>query len=111
LKRLCSPGLGEDNYEHVKPESIAKAWPDHFDAAIHQLNERIVPSLQFLPKELLLGFVVNTAHTPPATSSMEPTHQDITAQMAYVDQQRLDGANRAALHAIKRKAAFDRKVL
>jgi transposase InsO family protein len=111
LKHLCSPGLGEDNYEHVKPESIAKAWPDHFDAAIRQLNERIVPSLQFSPKELLLGFVVNTAHTPPATSSMEPTHQDITAQMAYVDQQRLDGANRAALHAIKRKAAFDRKVL
>ena len=64
-KHLCSPGLGKDDYEQVKPENITRAWPDHFDTAICQLNERIIPSLQFSPKELLLSFVVNTTHTPP----------------------------------------------
>ena len=111
LKRLCSPGLGEDDYESAKPEDITKAWPDHFDAAIRQLNERIIPSLQFSPKELLLGFVVNTARTPTTTATEQPTPHDVTIHMAYVDQQRLDGASRTALHTIKRKAAFDRKVL
>lgn len=110
LKRLCNPGLSEDDYERVKPEDITKAWPDHFDAAIHQLNKRIIPSLQFSPKELLLGFVVNTAQTPHTTLVSEPTQHNITVQMAYIDQQRLDGANHTALHAVKRKATFDRKV-
>ena len=111
LKRLCSPGLGEDDYEQVKPEDITRAWPDHFDTAIRQLNERIIPSLQFSPKELLLGFVVNTTHTPPPILATEPTQHDVTIQTAYIDQQRLDGASRTTLHAVKRKAAFDRKVL
>jgi transposase InsO family protein len=58
LKRLCSPGLGEDEYQEVKPDDIGKAWPDHFDTTIRQLNERIIPAFQFSPKELLLGIVV-----------------------------------------------------
>ena len=110
LKCLSSPGLGEDDYECAKPEDITKAWPDHFDAAIRQLNECIIPSLQFSPKELLLGFVVNTARTPPITLTSKPTQHDVTVQMAYINQQCLDGANHTALHAAKRKAAFDRKV-
>lgn len=101
LKHLCSPNLGEDNYEHVKPESITKAWPDHFDAAICQLNEHIIPSLKFSPKELLLGFVINTIRTPTTTSTTEPTQQDITAQMAYINQQCLDGVSHTTLHAVK----------
>lgn len=61
LKHLSSPGLGKDNYKCAKPEDITKAWLDHFDAAICQLNKHIIPSLQFSLKELLLGFIVNTA--------------------------------------------------
>ena len=61
LKCLCSPGLGEDDYEHVKPKDITKVWPNHFDTTIRQLNKWIIPSLQFSPKELLLGFIVNMA--------------------------------------------------
>ncbi|KAI9570672.1 hypothetical protein HD554DRAFT_2000026, partial [Boletus coccyginus] len=111
LKRLCSPGLGEDNYEHVKPENITRAWPDHFDTAICQLNECIIPSLQFSPKKLLLGFVINTTCTPLAVSITEPAQYDVTIQMTYVDQQQLDGTDRTALHTVKWKAAFDLKIL
>ena len=91
LKCLCSPGLREDDYKQVKPEDITRAWPDHFNTAICQLNEQIIPSLQFSPKELLLGFVVNTTHTPPPILVTEPTQHDVTIQTAYIDQQRLDG--------------------
>ena len=44
LKQLCSPRLREDEYHEVKQEEIAKMWPDHFDAAVEQLNERIIPA-------------------------------------------------------------------
>ncbi|KAI9569553.1 hypothetical protein HD554DRAFT_1991098, partial [Boletus coccyginus] len=86
LKRLCSPGLGKDDYEHVKPENITRAWPDHFNTAIRQLNECIIPSLQFSPKELLLGFIVNITRTPPTVSITEPVQHDVIIQMMYVDQ-------------------------
>ena len=65
LKHLCNPGLGEDDYEHVKPEDITKVWPDHFDTAICQLNEQIIPSLQFSPKELLLVTQVDRLTSRP----------------------------------------------
>ena len=110
LHRLCSPGLGEDDYEHVAPDNITRAWPDHFDTAIRQLNERIVPALQLSPKELLLGFVVNTTATPESDSTTELTSEMVDIQAAYVNQQRLDGASRIATHAAQRKAIFDRRV-
>jgi hypothetical protein len=111
LKRLCSPGLGEDEYENAKGEELTWRWPDYFDTAIQQLNERIIPAFQFSPKELLLGLVINTTPTPFADANTEPTLSEVSVQMAYVDQQRLDGANHAASHTTKRKATFDKKVL
>ncbi|THU87279.1 hypothetical protein K435DRAFT_621097, partial [Dendrothele bispora CBS 962.96] len=36
---------------------------------------------------------------------------DVEIQMAYVAQQRLDGYDRLVRHAIKRKTAFDRRVV
>ncbi|KIJ57709.1 hypothetical protein HYDPIDRAFT_69540, partial [Hydnomerulius pinastri MD-312] len=86
LKRLCSPGLGEDEYENVKVEDIGKAWPDHFDTAIRQLNERLIPAFQFSPKELMLGIVVNTTRTPVEMAVSEPQTTEVDIQLAYVDQ-------------------------
>ncbi|KIK25793.1 hypothetical protein PISMIDRAFT_96162 [Pisolithus microcarpus 441] len=111
LRRLCSPGLGEDEGEDTGTAEVGKAWPDHFDAAVRQLNERIVPAFGFSPKELLLGFVVNTTRTPVEAITTEPSAEEVDVQLAYVEQQRLDGTDLAALHAVKRKATFDWKVL
>ncbi|KAG2048153.1 hypothetical protein P692DRAFT_201669383, partial [Suillus brevipes Sb2] len=36
---------------------------------------------------------------------------DVEVHMAYVDQQRLDGADQAVAHGNRRKRAFDRRVL
>ena len=110
LRRLCSPGLGEDDYEHVSADHITETWPDHFDAAICQLNERIIPTFQLSPKELLLGLIVNTAATPCPDAMTELTTDMVDVQAAYVNQQQLDGASCMVAHAMQRKAVFDRQV-
>ena len=111
LKRLCSPNLGEDEYNAMEWENIPASWPKHFDEAIRIMNWRLLPSLKFSPKELLLGLVVNTKPTNVDLSTLPITEQEVSTQMAYVTQQRLDGYTQAVVHAAKRKAAFDKKVL
>jgi transposase InsO family protein len=111
LKRLCSPNLGEDDYNAMEWENIPASWPKYFDEAIRIMNWRLLPSLKFSPKELLLGLVVNTKPTNVDLSTLPIMEQDVAAQMAYVAQQRLDGYAEAVTHAMRRKSAFDRKVL
>ena len=101
LHRLCSPGLGEDNYEHTSPDHITRAWPDLFDTAIHQLNEHIIPTFHLSPKELLLGLVVNTAAMLIPDSTMELMPNMVGIQAAYVNQQQLDGTSRIVAHAVQ----------
>jgi len=111
LKRLCSPNLGEDEYNAMDWENIPVSWPKYFDEAIHIMNWRLLPALKFSPKELLLGLVVNTTPTNVTHSVLPITEQDVSSQITYMMQQRLDGYAEAVAHAVKRKSAFDRKVL
>ena len=108
LARLCAPELGEDE---TMWDKLSTTWLDHFDKAIRILNWRLLPALKFSPKEILLGLVVNTSKTPMEVSSSFLPPSDIDTHMAYVAQQWLDGYAEAVHHAIRRKAAFDRKVL
>ena len=107
LKHLCSPELGEDTASDTKPEDITRAWPDHFDNAIRQLNERIILAFKFSSKEHLLGLIVNTTLTPLSTAIAEPSNSEVDVQIAYINQQHLNAADHMALHATKCKAAFD----
>ena len=111
LKRLCAPNLGEDDYEAISWDTLPNSWPDHLDEAIAALNYRILPALKFSPKELLLGQVINTPRTDLANSTSAIRLSDVNIHMAYVAQQRLDGYEATVQHAIKRKAAFDKRVL
>jgi hypothetical protein len=108
LKRLCSPDLGEDEYDAM---NIPASWPDHLEEAVEFLNNCILPNLKFSPNELLLGIVINTKHTPEDQTEEEVSTDEVEVQMAYVEQQRLDGYAHISSHAHKRKLAFDRKVL
>lgn len=46
LKRVCVPGLGEDEYAEMADFShLPKNWPDHLDKTVRQLNNRILPAL------------------------------------------------------------------
>ena len=65
------------------------AWPDHFNAAIQHLNKRVITAFQFSPKELLLGFVVNTTHTQTDIVVQEPSQKDMDDHLAYIEQKLL----------------------
>lgn len=111
LKRLCAPELGEDNDSNVSWDKLPQNWPNHLDEAVTALNYRILPALKFSPKELLLGQVVNTPHTNLINSASALRLTDTSTHMAYVAQQQLDGYDATVRHALKRKAAFDKRVL
>ena len=111
LARLCAPEVGEDGWQTMAWTDLPRTWPDHFDEAIQILNWRILPSLKFSPKELLLSLVINTNPTPLEISSSAPTPSDFNTHIAYAAQQRLDGYSEAVKHAMDRKTRFDRRVL
>jgi hypothetical protein len=111
LKRLCAPDLNEEEAGKITLDDLPKQWPDHFDEAIRILNWRLLPALKFTPKELMLGMVINTKPTDLNQAILPTTETDTALQMAYVAQQRLDGYAEAVAHAIRRKTAFDKRVL
>ena len=111
LARLYAPEVGEDGWQATTWDKLPATWPDNFNKAIHILNWRILPALKFCPKEILLGLVVNTSKTPVEVSSSFLPPSDIDNHMTYTAQQRLDGYAEAVQHAVRRKAAFDRRVI
>jgi hypothetical protein len=110
LKRLCAPGLGEDEYECMTAKDIPANWPDYLDEAIKHLNDRILPSLKYSPNELLLGLVVNSRKTESPDGIEPPTEEEVNIHLAFVEQQHLDGYAATVDHAAKWKAAFDAKL-
>src|ERR1700677_4356819 len=110
LKRLCAPGLGEDKYKRMTKEDLPNNWPNHLDAAIKHLNDRILPSLKYSPNELLLGLIVNSRRTDFPDGIEPPTAEEIDIHLAFVEQQHLDGYAATVDHAIKQKAAFDSRL-
>lgn len=111
LKWLCAPELGEDLPEGYKFSDLPRSWPDHLDEAICCLNSQILPALKYMPKELLLGMMVNTASTAVEDSSSVLCEDDAHRHLAFVAQQQLDGYDSVVRHAIKHKTAFDARVL
>jgi hypothetical protein len=105
---MCAPDLGEDEYEEM---DVPSNWPDHLEAALRCINNRILPNLKYSPNELLLGIIVNTKPTPPNEIATTPTTEEVEMQMAYIDHQRFDGYAQIVDHALRRKTAFDKLVL
>ena len=85
-------------------------WPDHLEAAVRCINNRILPNLKYSPNELLLGLVINTNPTPTDHVVTPPSAEEVETQMAYVNQQRFDGYAHIVDHAQSRKATFDKRV-
>ena len=111
LKRLCAPDLNNEDIEAMSTDNLLKNWLDYFEETIRILNWRLLPSLKFSPKELMLGLVINTKPMDAYTATLPTTDFDMALQMAYVAQQRLDRYMEAVTHTLKRKTAFDKKVL
>jgi hypothetical protein len=101
LKRLCAPGLGEDEYECMKAKDLPNNWPDHLDNAIKYLNDCILPSLKYSPNKLLPGLVVNSRKTDSPEGVEIPTEEEVNTHLAFVEQQHLDGYAATVNHAAK----------
>lgn len=111
LKRRCAPDLGEDEWAKITSfKDLPYNWPDHFDAALKDLNDRILPALEFTPRELLTGHVVNTISTPEHIAVEAPTADDIHTQHDYTMQQQLDAYSHVVEHANEREAIFNRNI-
>jgi transposase InsO family protein len=111
LKRLCAPDLGEDEYALITDFThLPKNWPKYLNEAVRQLNNRILPSLHYSPKELALGLVVNTNRTRTDIATTELTTTEVENQLAYVEQQELNGYSQITAHAERRRAAFNRRL-
>lgn len=108
LKRACAPALGED--DELTEARGMRNWPDHLDAALADLNARILPAFGYAPRELALGLVVNTTHTDETTGQEEPSPLQVETQLAYVAQQQADAYSNIVDHAARRKAKFDARV-
>jgi RNase H-like domain found in reverse transcriptase len=86
LKRLCAPGLGEDDYESMALKDLPSNWPEYLDVTIKHLNNRILPSLKYSPNELLLGLVVNSRQTDSPEDIRPPTEQEVALHLTLVEQ-------------------------
>jgi hypothetical protein len=111
LVRLCAPDVGEEVWNATKWEDLPQNWPDHLDEAVRIMNWRILPSVKYCPKELMLGRIVNVSAESASVDVEAPAAADFETHMAYVAQQRLNGYATRVKYALSRKAAFDRKVL
>ncbi|VDC04527.1 unnamed protein product, partial [Peniophora sp. CBMAI 1063] len=114
IKRLCAPDLGEDDTKDLSKDEAAKLmkkWPDHFERTIHIMNNRLLPVFNMSPKELLFGRILGTPPTPLEESTSKLHLSDVELQVAHVAQQNLDGYSAAVTHAVKRKDAFDKRVI
>jgi hypothetical protein len=112
LKQLCTPDIGEDSEQQgASWDKLPEKWLDYLDDAVHTLNNHLLPVLKFSPKELLLGLVMNTPQTMIKDSTLTLRQLDVLTQMAYVEQQCLDGYKETVSHVIKCKMAFDKRIL
>jgi hypothetical protein len=110
LKKLCTPGLGEDDYDCMTTKDIPSNWPEHLDATIKNLNDRILPLLKYSPNKLLLGLIVNSHYSDTPDEIEPPTEKDIDIHLSLAEQQHLDGYAVIVDHATKRKDVFDTKL-
>lgn len=64
----CCLNLSEGEYDAMTVENLPKTWHKHLDKAAQILTCHLPPSLDFFPKALLLGMVINTPRLTQAES-------------------------------------------
>jgi hypothetical protein len=89
--------------------STPAAWPKHLDEAVAQLNNRILPSLGYSPRELLTGILSPKRKADIGAQIQDPTLEEVDVNMALTYAFRMDGYANALQHAGRRKHQFDKK--
>jgi len=111
LKHLCAPNLDEDPGE-VNPKSIPWNWPEHLDKAVCSINDRIIPTLNATPREILFGMALrpDTNSEPPL--SPQPTSPgDLDTHFSLADSFRYNTHICSLTESQRKKDIFDSKAL
>lgn len=109
LKLLRTASVGESTEEDSDPLSMPSSWPKHLMTAVSQLNDRVLPSLLYSPRELLTGQLSAERRAQLSFPARTPTSQEVDVNMALTFSLRQDAYAHALEHANKRKRVFDRK--
>ncbi|CUA71180.1 Retrovirus-related Pol polyprotein from transposon 412 [Rhizoctonia solani] len=111
LRTLCAPSIGTSREGEADPAATPRSWPKHLARAVAQLNDRVVPSLGYSPRELLTGMVSAERQARIGQSIRSPNApiSDIDVNLALTYALRDDAFANALDHANRRKRAFDKK--
>ncbi|CUA74373.1 Retrovirus-related Pol polyprotein from transposon 17,6 [Rhizoctonia solani] len=111
LRTLCAPSIGTSRDGEADPGATPRSWPKHLARAVAQLNDRVLPSLGYSPRELLTGMVSAERQARIGQSIRSPnapmTEVDVNLALTYA--LRDDAFANALDHANRRKRAFDKK--
>ena len=112
LRQLCAPDLGEDtSMEDIQWEDLPGDWPKHLTTAVCQMNDRVLPSMGYSPRELLLRLVIEDHRQTPVKVLPQTQEEDVIVHMAFADSMHADAFQNAVQHAAQRKMKFDAKVV
>ncbi|QRW10185.1 Retrovirus-related Pol polyprotein from transposon opus [Ceratobasidium sp. AG-Ba] len=112
LKRLCAGAVGEarDDEGDDDATTVPESWPKHLAQATSQLNDRLLPSLGFAPRELMTGVIRTDRRAELASAIWDPRRGDVHVNMGLTYAMRNDAFSEALRHAAKRKKAFDKHI-
>lgn len=111
LKLICNPNLDEEPGE-VDPKSIPWNWPDHLDEAVRAINDRIIPSLNASPREILFGMPLRPdSSTEPPSTPQPLSSKDLDTHFTLADTFRYNTHLRSITEAEHKKQLFDSKAL
>jgi hypothetical protein len=102
--------VSEDESAIDKTE-VPAAWPTHIAKAVELLNNRILPSLKYSPREIMLGMLLQPRPMPILAAAADkgrlPSNEE---HVALAEILRSDANGSAEDHAVVRKAAFDKGI-
>ncbi|KAG9121356.1 hypothetical protein FRC07_002717 [Ceratobasidium sp. 392] len=110
LKALCSATAGESPEEDADQSTTPASWPKFLAQATSQLNDRVLASLQYTPRELLTSQPRGEHRVQLSHPSNDPTSTEVKINMALTYALWQDAHAQALEHANERKRAFDKHV-
>lgn len=117
LRSLCAADVGEDKRDPNRPPTPPpRSWPTFLQQAVRYMNDRILPSLGYSPRELLTGVLTADRSYKVGANIRQQYARDadesspaVDVNMALAYALRTDGAEKALEHARARKRTFDLK--
>ncbi|QRW13257.1 Retrovirus-related Pol polyprotein from transposon opus [Ceratobasidium sp. AG-Ba] len=110
LKKLCAPSVGEDPKDIEDPNTTPHAWPKHLSTAVAQLNDRVVASLGYTPRELITGQLSAERRAEVGRSLLNREVSDADINLGLTYSLRQDAFANALEHAKKRKRKYDARL-